>query len=121
MEALDPALSPDGLQVAYVVARQSEKSDAAWYATRRLWIADIADLSDGHPVAGAGPGAALPTWSADGQVLRYSTATGVAMINSTGGRAVVISGASALTGDSGFNGETAFGKTPWPGHAVWSP
>ncbi|HEX3426742.1 MAG TPA: hypothetical protein VHT30_11460 [Acidimicrobiales bacterium] len=121
MEALDPALSPDGSQLSFVVAQRSDQSNGAWYATRRLWVADVADLSDGHAVAGAGPGAALPTWSPDGQVLRYSTATGVAVINAAGGRPVMISGTSPLIGDSGFNGETAFGKTPWPGHAVWSP
>jgi len=119
--ALDPAVSPDGRQVAFVVADQSPAADGAWYRTRRLWVADLDDLSDGHPVAGAARGAAIPSWSADSQSIGYTTATAVETVSAAGGKPIVVSGSASLRGDDGLDGETAFGKTTWSGHAVWAP
>ncbi len=117
--ALDPAWAPDGGRLAFVVAGQSGAADAAWYATRRLWVTDLANLSGARPVAGATAGTALPTWSSDGTTIRYTTAADVEAIAAAGGSPQVLSGPSRLQGTAGLDGPTAYGKTGWSGHAVW--
>ena len=119
--SLDPSVSPDGQQVAFVLASQSASATSAWFATRRLWVFDLDNLADAHAVAGASAGTALPSWGADGLTIGYSTATDVESIPAAGGKPTVVSGAAALTGSTGLDGETALGKTTWASHAVWAP
>src|SRR6202035_34493 len=89
---LAPAWSPDGSQVAFVEApawappRTGTVTD--WYPTRRLWVA-AADGSRATPVTGGRPGAAAPTWTADGSTIGYSTAATVERISAAGGSPVV--------------------------------
>jgi TolB protein len=119
--ALDPSLSPDGTQVAFVVADASEAATPEWYRTRRLWVGAADALQGAHPVAGAAGGAATPSWSADGQAIRYTTERGVEAISATGGEPQPVSGPTPLTGTPGLDGPTAYGKAGWSGHAVWAP
>ncbi|MGH9127078.1 MAG: hypothetical protein ACRDZ8_20500 [Acidimicrobiales bacterium] len=117
--SLDPAVSPDGNQIAFVVAKSAPVATPAWYGTRTLWVADVADLAGAHALGATG--VANPSFSPDGLMIGYSTATGVAAVSVFGGAPTVLSGPSALQKDHNFDGETAYGKAPWTGHAVWAP
>ncbi len=76
--ALDPAWSPNGKQIAYVLAHDagkvsgfsSAKANAAWVATRVLWVADSAGAG-AHALDSAGSGVYQPTWAQGGDSLFY--------------------------------------------------
>jgi Tol biopolymer transport system component len=98
---LDPALSPAGPALAFVHADAAlsrkqtfdQKSIAAWYATRSLWL--YLPGGQAHPIGNAGTEVADPTWSADGKLLMYVRDDGLWLINPFGGstaRAVPIVG-----------------------------
>ncbi|EHQ90728.1 PD40 domain-containing protein [Desulfosporosinus youngiae] len=77
--AVDPALSPDGKQIAFVAAQNlgremggfSEPGQLEdWVATRTLWL-ENSDGSGAHPLKAAGGGIYQPSWSNDGTAILY--------------------------------------------------
>ncbi len=90
---LDPALSPAGPALAFVHASAAlsraqtfdQKSIAAWYATRSLWL--YVPGGQAHPVPSAGTAVADPTWSKGGQLLMYVRDDGLWLINPFAGSA----------------------------------
>jgi dipeptidyl aminopeptidase/acylaminoacyl peptidase len=94
---LDPALSPAGPALAFVHAdaglsrKQTfdQKSIAAWYATRSLWV--YVPGGQARPIPSAGTSIADPTWSQGGHLLLYVRDDGLWLINpfaGSGARAV---------------------------------
>ena len=84
---LDPALSPAGPALAFVHASAAlsraqtfdQKSIAAWYATRSLWV--YVPGSQAQPINNAGTAVADPTWSKGGQLLMYVRNDGLWLID----------------------------------------
>jgi len=84
---LDPALSPAGPALAFVHASAAlsraqtfdQKSIAAWYATRSLWV--YVPGSQAQPINNAGTAVADPTWSQGGQLLMYVRDDGLWLID----------------------------------------
>ena len=90
---LDPALSPAGPALAFVHASAAlsraqtfdQKSIAAWYATRSLWV--YVPGGRAYQITKAGTAVADPTWSRDGQLLLYVRDDGLWLINPRGSQA----------------------------------
>ncbi len=90
---LDPALSPAGPALAFVHASAAlsraqtfdQKSIAAWYATRSLWL--YVPGGQAYQITKAGTAVADPTWSKDGQRLLYVRDDGLWLINPGGSEA----------------------------------
>ena len=100
---LDPALSPAGPAVAFVHASSGalsrpqtfdQKSIAAWYATRSLWV--YLPGGPAHPITNAGTAVADPTWSTNGQLLMYVRDDGLWLINPEGFKARAVQVVSRL-------------------------
>jgi TolB protein len=120
--SLDPAWSPDGSRIAFVRAAAKGTDDAGrtfahWFDTRQLWVAN-ADGTDARQVAVAAPGVVQPSWSADGDTIRYSTSTDVRQVSLFGGDQRLT---GALVGGQGDAGPDAYGKGRWLGIAIWAP
>lgn len=121
--SLDPAWSSDGSRMAFVRASASSSTGpdlVGWYATRELWVAD-SDGSHALPVAGAAPGAAAPSWAADGASLRYATAADIRVVVVDSGHDRVVASELSLPDTDGLAGPDAYGKQPWGGIATWAP
>ena len=84
---LDPALSPTGPGLAFVHASAAlsraqtfdQKSIAAWYATRTLWL--YVPGGQAHQLSAAGTAVADPTWSSSGKLMLYVRDDGLWLIN----------------------------------------
>ncbi len=76
--SLDPALSPDGGQIAFVRATRrpgqggfaSDRELEDWVASRTLWLSQP-DGTRARQVAAAGGGIYAPAWSGDGKHLLF--------------------------------------------------
>lgn len=76
--SLDPALSPDGRQIALVRAKRrpgewglaSEEALKEWVDSRTLWLI-LPDGSEARQLTAAGGGIYSPAWSGDGRHLLY--------------------------------------------------
>jgi hypothetical protein len=90
---LDPALSPTGPALAFVHADAAlsrkqtfdQKSIAAWYATRTLWL--YVPGTPAHPLLAAGTQIADPTSSRSGKLLLYVRNDGLWLINPASSKA----------------------------------
>lgn len=91
--AVDPALSPDGKQIAFVAAQNlgretggfSEPGQLAdWVATRTLWL-ENSDGSGAHPLKAAGGGIYQPSWSNDGTAILYVRDNSLWLVEAGGG------------------------------------
>ncbi|MFZ5815166.1 MAG: hypothetical protein ACOY93_07670 [Bacillota bacterium] len=76
--SLDPALSPDGSQIAFVRAQRrpgewgfaSEEAVQGWVESRSLWLIRP-DGTGARQISAAGGGIYAPAWSGDGRHLLY--------------------------------------------------
>lgn len=77
--AIDPSLSKDGKNIAFVSAKNLGNSVwgfskpeelANWIASRTLWIENV-DGSGAHPLKVVGTGVYQPVWSKDGTRIMY--------------------------------------------------
>jgi len=112
--ALDPAFSPTGDQIAYVLA--AERMDGAmvpnyartWGSTRSLWVS-APDGAGARQIAGGG--AAAPLWSADGTHLVFVRDNRLWSIAATGGDPVPLTGTLAPYIEQSFYGYVSWGET----------
>jgi Tol biopolymer transport system component len=99
---LDPALSPAGQALAFVHASAAlarpqtfdQKSIAAWYATRSLWV--YIPGGPAYRISVAGTSVADPTWSKSGHLLMYVRNDGLWLINPFAGSARAVQVVSRL-------------------------
>jgi Tol biopolymer transport system component len=99
---LDPALSPAGQALAFVHASAAlarpqtfdQKSIAAWYATRSLWV--YIPGGSAYRISVAGTSVADPTWSKSGHLLMYVRNDGLWLINPFAGSARAVQVVSRL-------------------------
>jgi len=99
---LDPALSPAGPALAFVHASAAlsraqafdQKSIAAWYASRSLWL--YVPGGQARPISHAGTAIADPTWSSNGKLLMYVRDDGLWFINPFAGSARAIQAVGRL-------------------------
>ncbi|MDR3602918.1 MAG: hypothetical protein P4L49_20980 [Desulfosporosinus sp.] len=90
--AIDPAPSPDGSKIAFIIAQNLDNATGGlsdpgnlsnWAATRILWI-ENADGSGAHPLKAAGTGIYQPEWSKDGTRIMYVQDNSLWMIGADG-------------------------------------
>lgn len=119
---LDPALSPDGGQVAYVRAAdlgniggfRTAQAATTWIDSRTLWIGG-ANGATAHQLSAAGSGVYAPRWSRDETYLLYIRNNAIWLIDAQGQAATML---AAL-----FPGQPVqlgyYGHTDWAQLYAW--
>lgn len=122
--ALDPAWSPDGRHIAYVLARDagnvggfgSARANAAWVHTRTLWIADPTG-AHAHALPSAGSGIYQPMWSRDSRSLFYVRDNTLWRVGASGGAPNQVVGPFPTPPRSYPYGY--YGHLSWSGLVAW--
>lgn len=110
--SVDPALSPDNRQIAFVAARDlgaevwgfSQPGELQkWINSRALWLVNV-DGSGARSLPNAGPGVYQPEWSGDGKYIMYVADDSVWIIDSQGQkRQKLVGGFPRLQADDDFH------------------
>ena len=93
--AIDPALSPDGKQLAFVQAdglnwvQATQQARTAWPASRTLWTADSTG-ANAKLVGAAGTGVIAPRWSKDSKHIVYERSNALWLLDLTKNQATAL-------------------------------
>ncbi len=121
--SFDPAWSPDGSQLAYLVGKAlttegysgfTQKSVSSWYDSLQLWL--YSPRTGRSTQLSAAKGAVVPIWSADSKSLLYVDHDGLWLLKSPNAQPVEIAGPLLRPND--WN--AYFAQLDWAGWFAWS-